>query len=357
MSGNSWKLDMIRRKMAEKGLDAFFVSDLNTIRWLSGFSGSNAKILLSLNDALLFTDFRYSEQVRQEVSVMESRIVSGGFASELARYDFGPGNRMGVERDRMTLEEAEQLKKVFRKGRIVPLKGFFEEFRMIKDASEILMMQQAAAVSEKVLEKVLPMISPAVSEMDIAAEISYLHRKSGAEKDSFDPIVASGSRSALPHARPTTKKFRSGELIVIDLGCVCKGYASDQTRTVALGRVSSEARRIYGIVRDAQLLGLESAFEGMRARDLDRIVRDAIADKGYKAEFGHSLGHGVGVEVHEAPSVSSLSEHSLHESAVFTIEPGIYLPGCFGVRIEDTVVMRKDGAEPFQRFTKELVEL
>jgi len=348
---------MIRRKMAEKGLDAFFVSDLNTIRWLSGFSGSNAKILLSLNDALLFTDFRYSEQVRQEVSVMESRIVSGGFASELARYDFGPGNRMGVERDRMTLEEAEQLKKVFRKGRIVPLKGFFEEFRMIKDASEILMMQQAAAVSEKVLEKVLPMISPAVSEMDIAAEISYLHRKSGAEKDSFDPIVASGSRSALPHARPTTKKFRSGELIVIDLGCVCKGYASDQTRTVALGRVSSEARRIYGIVRDAQLLGLESAFEGMRARDLDRIVRDAIADKGYKAEFGHSLGHGVGVEVHEAPSVSSLSEHSLHESAVFTIEPGIYLPGCFGVRIEDTVVMRKDGAEPFQRFTKELVEL
>lgn len=351
------KVEPLLEKMSRLGVGTLMVSDLHVIRWLTGFSGSSARVLLSRNRRVLFTDFRYGEQVRQEVDSMESVIVQNGYAEAFIEGGYLQGERLGIQAEQVTVHEAEKLAEKLKGLEIVPVNGFFDEFREIKNDLEIIWMKRAAAISEQVLEEILPLISPGVTETEIAAEISYRHKRLGAEKDSFDPIVASGARSALPHARPGKDKFRPGNLIVIDMGCVYNGYASDQTRTVAFGRVPDEARKVYGTTKEAQQLGIDSARPGMPGKKLDALVRDHIEKSGYGAFFGHGLGHGVGVEVHEKPRLGKTSDDHLFAGSVFTIEPGIYLPGKFGVRIEDTVVMRENGVEPFQRFTKELIEL
>jgi Xaa-Pro aminopeptidase len=351
-------LKMVLEKMKSMSLDACIVTDLAVIRWLTGFSGSSARMLITRTESRVFTDFRYREQAAHEVQMAETVITSEGFISELASGRYPLGNVVALQAENITWQEAQRIiEKLEGKQRVIPVHSFFDEFRMIKNGIEFEKMRRAADISEQVLEQVIPMITPSVTELDISAEISYLHRKYGAEKDSFDPIVAGGPRSAMPHARSSNRRFVPGELVIIDIGCVFEGYASDQTRTVALGRVSDEARSVYRIVRDAQALGLESARCGMPAKELDDLVRRFISGHGYAGEFGHGLGHGVGLEVHEDPRISPKGEHVLQENMVFTIEPGIYLPGKFGVRIEDTVVMGLHGATPFQRFTKELLEL
>ena len=351
-------LSGVRRKMTALNLDALIVSDLSVIRWLTGFSGSNARLLVSPDRCTLFTDFRYREQAAAEVRVAETVIASDGFAAEVVAGGYPLGAATGIQSDSMTWDEARRLcARLEPMTAPVPVASFFDDLRMVKNHIELMHMRQAACISEQVLELILPMIRPEATELDIAAEISYQHKKLGAEKDSFDPIVASGSRAAMPHAKPGAEHFRNGELIVIDMGCVCEGYASDQTRTVALGRVSSEDRAIYRIVEEAQQLAVDGARCGMRASELDGIARAYIDRYGYGEAFGHSLGHGVGIDVHEEPRISSKNCRNLEENMVFTIEPGIYLPGRLGVRIEDTVVLRSDGAHPFQRFTKQLIEL
>ncbi len=347
----------IYRKMASSSLDSLLVTDLATIRWLTGFSGSNAFLLLAGGKAVLFTDFRYLVQVRQETSGIGIVIMKEGLARELASGGLTLGSRMALQADHVTWRDVQQLASGLGGREFVPVSMFFDEFRQLKHLAELDCMRRAAALSERVLAEVVPMISPEVTEIDIAAEITYRHRKLGAERDAFDPIVAGGPRSAMPHAKPTGNRFQPGTLVVIDMGCVVDGYASDQTRTVALGKVPEEARRIYGIVRRAQKLGLEAARAGMIARELDAEVRAFIAAEGYGEAFGHSLGHGVGVEVHEAPRIGVAGTETLRENMVFTIEPGIYLEGRYGVRIEDTVVLGAAGAEPLQSFTKELIEL
>ena len=349
---------MVLRKMMCQAIDATIVTDLSVIRWLTGFSGSSARLLLTREKSWLFTDFRYKEQAVREVAVAETVIATDGFAAELGSGRYPLGDIVALQSDSITWHEATMLiEQIFGKQQVIPVDSFFDEFRMLKNEIELLKMLRAVEISELALEKVLPMISPSVTELDIAAEITYQQKKLGAEKDSFDPIVAGGARSAMPHATASKVKFRTGELIVIDIGCVYEGYASDQTRTVALGHVSGEAREVYRIVQEAQELGIASAKCGMMAKELDAKVRCFIAAHGYADEFGHGLGHGVGLDVHEEPRISPKGERELQENMVFTIEPGIYLPGKFGVRIEDTVVMGPHGATPLQRFSKELIEL
>jgi Xaa-Pro aminopeptidase/Xaa-Pro dipeptidase len=351
-------LESVHMKMADSALDSLLVSDLSVIRWLTGFSGSSARLLVCGERCILFTDFRYREQAAEEVRIAEAVITGDGLASELSSGMYPLGDALGIQSDGMTWDEALRLCGTLDSmTKVVPVAGFFDDLRMVKNSIELMHLQQAASISEQVLEMVLPLIRPEATELDIAAEISYQHKKLGAEKDSFDPIVAAGARAAMPHAKPSAAHFLPGELVVIDMGCVYAGYASDQTRTVALGRVSAEMKEIYGIVEDAQRLGIERARCGMLASELDGVVRDRIAEHGYGEAFGHSLGHGVGIDVHEEPRISSKSSRVLGENMVFTIEPGIYLPGRFGVRIEDTVVLRSDGAYPLQRLTKKLVEL
>lgn len=353
----SEKLEPFLEKMSRMDVDTLMVSDLHVIRWLTGFSGSSARVLLNRQKSLLFTDFRYGEQVKQEVDSMEPVIIQNSFGDSIVEGGYVQGKRLAIQSEHLTVQEAEKLGEKLKGVDIVPVEGFFNEFRVMKNDLEVAWMEQAAAISEQVLEEILPLISHEVTEVEIAAEISYRHKRHGAEKDSFDPIVASGIRSALPHARPGKEKFRPGNLIVIDMGCVWNGYASDQTRTVALGKVTNEARKIYEITREAQQLGIDSARPGMSGKDLDALVRGYIEKNGYGEFFGHGLGHGVGAEVHEKPRLGKTSEDNLPVRSVFTIEPGIYLPGKFGVRIEDTVVMEEGGVVPFQRFTKELIEL
>lgn len=343
--------------MSAEGLEALLVTDLASIRWMTGFSGSNAKLLLAGGTAVLFTDFRYQEQVRQETSGIATVILKDTLATTLASGPWKLGDRMALEADQVNWHEMRQLSEKLANRELVPVTAFFDEFRELKHVEELERMRRAVAISELVLEAVIGMIGPEVTEIDIAAEISYRHRKLGAEKDSFDPIVAGGIRAAMPHARPTASKFEPGTLIVIDMGCLVDGYASDQTRTIAFGKVSEEQRKVYRIVQQAQQLGIDFARAGISARDLDAEVRNFIAAEGYGEAFGHGLGHGVGIEVHEAPRVGTAATGTLREGTVFTIEPGIYLPGRFGVRIEDMVVLGPDGAEPLQRFTKELIEL
>ncbi len=351
-------LRMVLSKMMNHALDAMIVTDLAVIRWLTGFSGSSARLLLTREKSWLFTDFRYKEQAALEVVVAETVIASDGFAAELGSGHYPLGETVALQSDNVTWHEATRLiEQMLGKQRVVPVDSFFDEFRMLKHEIELAKMRRAAEISELVLEGVFPLISSSVTELDIAAEITYQHKKLGAERDSFEPIVAGGARSAMPHAAPSKARFRQGELIVLDIGCVYEGYASDQTRTVALGRVSDEARKVYHIVQEAQALGLAVARCGMLARELDEEVRRFIAGHGYGDEFGHGLGHGVGLQVHEEPRISPKGEHTLQENMVFTIEPGIYLPGKFGVRIEDTVVMGPQGATPLQRLGKELMEL
>ena len=351
-------LRMVLRKMMCRAIDATIVTDRSAIRWLTGFSGSSARLLITREKSWLFTDFRYKEQAAGEVSVAETVIASDGFAAELGSGRYPLGETVALQSDNVTWHEATKLiEQVLGKQRVIPVDSFFDEFRMLKNEIELTKMRRAAEISELVLERVLPLISPSVTELDIAAEITYQQKKLGAEKDSFDPIVAGGERSAMPHATPSKARFKAGELIVIDIGCVYEGYASDQTRTVALGHVSGEARQVYRIVQEAQQLGIASARCGMMAKELDAEVRRFIAAHGYADEFGHGLGHGVGLDVHEEPRISLKGEYELQEHMVFTIEPGIYLPGKFGVRIEDTVVMARHGATPLQQFSKELIEL
>ncbi len=351
-------LQMVLGKMMSQALDAIIVTDLAVIRWLTGFSGSSARMLITREKSWLFTDFRYKEQAAREVSVAETVIATDGFAAELGSGRYALGEMVALQSDHVTWHEATHLiEQILGQQRVIPVELCFDEFRRLNNEMELATMRRAVEISELVLEGVLPMISSSVTELDIAAEISYQHKKLGAEKDSFDPIVAGGARSAMPHATPTNTRFRSGELIVLDIGCVYEGYASDQTRTVALGPVSGEARDVYRIVQEAQALGVASARCGMTARELDNEVRRFITSRGYGDEFGHGLGHGVGLQVHEEPRISPKGEHTLQENMLFTIEPGIYLPGKFGVRIEDTVVMGLNGATSLQRFSKELIEL
>ncbi len=351
------QLENIYRKMSAEGIDSLLVTDLAAIRWLTGFSGSSAKLLLAGGSAVLFTDFRYQEQVMQETVGIETVIMKGGFTAELSSGPWALGDCMALQADHVSWHEQQQLSESLVGRRFHGVTGFFDQFTEFKHLAELEKMRHAVQISESVLDQVIPMISSAITEIDLAAEISYLHRKLGAEKDSFDPIVAGGVRSAMPHARPTASKFEPGTLIVLDIGCIVDGYASDQTRTVALGSIPEEARRVYRIVQRAQQLGIDAARVGIAARDLDGEVRAFIAEAGYGEAFGHGLGHGVGIMVHESPRIGTTASRTLYEGMVFTIEPGIYLPGRFGVRIEDMVVLGPDGASPIQRFTKELIEL
>ena len=349
---------LLQAAMQHQGWESCFLSELTLIRWLSGFSGSSARILLTPQGGRLYTDFRYRDQAASEVHGMETIITNDGFIDALRSDPAHIGATMAVQAAHLTWQEATRLQAILPlHSRMVAADETTEGIRMVKTGLEITRMRRAVAISEAVLAEILPLINDRVTERDIAAEISYRHLRHGADGDSFAPIVASGVRSAMPHARPTDARFRTGEPIVIDFGCTIDGYASDQTRTVVLGRAPEPFRTIYAIVRQAQESAIAAARSGMPASDLDAIARQQIAQQGYATYFGHGLGHGIGLDVHELPRISSRSSHKLQPGMLFTIEPGIYLPDRYGVRIEDTVLLTSEGATPLQQWTKELLEL
>ncbi len=351
------RIHMLKEKLFQSGVDAFFISDLYDIRWLTKFSGSSATVVITKQHAWLFTDFRYEEQVKREVQGATPVIVKNTLEEELKSPTYNFGTKIGFQADKLSYSTVQTYKEQMPNHEWIPLTALCDEFVMIKEPAEVESMRKAVEISDKVFDKLLSLITPSATELDIAAEISYWNKKFGADKDSFDPIVASGPNGALPHARPSHQKLQPNNLIVIDMGCVFNGYASDQTRTVALGKISNEAKSVYNAVLESQLLGIETAQAGISGKDVDEKVRTFLDEKGYGKYFGHALGHGVGLQVHEKPVLSKRNEKPLMPMNVVTVEPGVYIPGKFGVRIEDMVVIHEGYSEPLQKSPKKLIEL
>ena len=330
------------------------------IRYMTNFSGSVGLLLVTLGNPILLVDFRYLEQAKRETkqNCCEVKLVTNSFFDDLtailSKFAF---KKIGFESEYLTYAKYKYLAEILQGIRLISVQNSVEIIRLIKDEDEIKKISEAAHIADRVFEKILDFIKPGLTEIEIAAEIEYLMRKFGAEKASFDTIVASGSNSAMPHAKSTGKKLEAGDFVKMDFGAMYQGYCSDMTRMVVLGSPDKKKREIYNLVLRAQKTALNKVKEGLCCREVDSIARDIISEAGYADNFGHNLGHGVGLEVHELPTIGPKSNDFLQSKMVFTIEPGVYIEGFGGVRIEDLVVLRDDGPEVLTKSPKELVEL
>jgi len=345
------RMRAVRRSVFSDTVDGAVLTGLSNIRYLTGFSGSFAFLFLARRKTLLVTDGRYEVQVKEEVPDtqvrIESRRISEVIVDLCRRYGI---KSLGFEPAHLSVELYNLIK---RPGlRMSPLKSGVEVFREIKSSEEIAAIRKAIAIAEGAFLHIKPMIRPGIRECDIAAALSSEIRSRGSVKIPFDPIVASGKRSALPHAQPTTRKLRKGDMVVIDWGAEYKGYFSDMTRTLLLDRSTGEKRRLCDIVLEAQKAAVDRAGPGVSMQAIDRAARDVIQNEGYGLFFGHGTGHGVGLDVHEAPRVSALGKGVAKEGMVFTVEPGIYVPGLGGVRIEDMAVITEAGVKLLTRLPR-----
>ncbi len=340
----------------EHKLDALIISRLAHIRYLTGFTGSNALLLATPRNFYFITDSRYAVQATTEVGDWKVVIAKRGLHEEIKRRNYLRNvKRIGFESKHTTFEEYKKIKNLFTGKRWTALDVTIEPIMLQKEQYEIDNIKKAIAISEGVFNSVLGMIKPGVAEKDIAAEITFRHRKNGAEGDAFESIVASGPRAALPHGKATGKTFKDKELIIIDFGCVMNGYHSDITRTVVVGTPEPEANKCYSIVREALERATGAIREGIKCKKLDNIARSYIKKSGYNNYFDHSLGHGIGLDIHELPRISPYSNEELVAGSVITIEPGIYIPERFGIRIEDDVLVTSEGCERLTTLPRELI--
>ncbi len=352
------RLDRIRRLVAGLDADALLVTFLPDVRWAVGFTGSNGVLVVTRDAAHFVTDGRYAVQARQEVAEAEVHVPGYRLFEHVAEEGLlGDAEAVLVQADHLTVADLERLRLLLPDVKVQPVADLLVEEVAAKSEPEIDAIRAAQAVTDAVFEEILPYVQPGMSELDLAAEIVYQHLKRGCERMAFEPIVASGARAALPHARPTSRTIRPGELVLIDMGGVRDGYASDMTRTVAVGEPDPEARTVYGVVLDAQQAALDVLAAGKTGREIDQAARAVIAAAGYGEAFAHSLGHGIGLQTHEWPRLSSRVEDVLPAGAAVTIEPGVYLPDRFGVRIEDLAVVREGGHENLTASPKTLLVL
>jgi len=350
------RLHQLREQYASLNIDAFLVTFQPHLRYLSGFSGSSGIGLVTPRSAFLITDSRYTDQVRQETRRWKCYISKNGLFEELRARRLIPASmRIGFDGNTVVLSQYRLLKKLLPRAAFLPKVDCIEKLAAVKDPLEIASIRRAVSISDRVFGEIIALIKPGITELDVAAEISYRQKRLGAEGDAFETIVASGERSALPHGRASSKKLERGDLVTLDFGCVVNGYHSDMTRTIVLGRPKAEVKKIYTTVLEAQEKAIGAATSGMRTCDLDAVARTHISRCGYEAFFRHSLGHGLGLQIHEAPRISVRSTATLQAGNVITIEPGIYLPRLGGVRIEDDIVVTNDGCEVLNRSTKELL--
>jgi Xaa-Pro aminopeptidase len=355
------RIDRLRSRFPALRIDSFLVTFIPHLRYVSGFSGSAGAGIVTPRALHFFTDGRYAAQIKKEVRGAWKHHVSASSETLFTLIrDSGvlrPGARVGFDGNTLLYQEFRTLKKLFPGVKFLPKADVIGEIAAVKDESEIRSIRKAVEITDKTFAGILPMIRPGVREADLAAEISYIQRTHGAEGDAFDTIVASGERSALPHGHASSKKIARGELLTLDFGCVVDGYHSDMTRTVGVGRLPSEAKAIYALVLEAQRAAVDAARAGLRTRDLDAVARSVIRKGGHDRHFRHSLGHGIGLQIHEAPRISVQSRAVLAAGNVVTIEPGVYVPGVGGVRIEDDVVIGEGGCRVLTRSPKELMIL
>ncbi len=348
------KLTKLREQMQKRELDSLLVTNPYNLRFITGFTGTAGLALITPNDAWFITDFRYTEQAGEQVKEFKVVQAQKGLLDEVARIvQEAAVERLAFEQDYMTFATYSQYQEKLT-ATLEPVSGLIEQLRMVKAPEEIDVLKAAAKIADDAFEHICTYIKPGMTELQVSNELEFFMREQGATSSSFDIIVASGLRSALPHGVASDKKIEQGDLITLDFGALYQGYVSDITRTVAVGEPSDKLKEIYKIVLDSQLLALEKIKPGMTGIEADAIARDYIKSKGYGEAFGHSTGHGIGLEVHEGPGLSFRSETVLEPGMAVTVEPGIYLPGIGGVRIEDDILITETGNERLTHSSKEL---
>jgi len=358
-SGRS-RIDRLRVFFSELHTDAVLVSHPANIRYLCGFSGSAGLLLVDSTHATLFTDSRYTFQARQEVLEARVQIARNGIvraAGDVLRKGRGQP-LVGYSASHLTVAQKEALQTAAG-GRVRWLKdaSVVERLRAVKDREELVRMRDAAELISQVYRRALPLIKPGISELELAGKMEFTMKQLGASGPSFDTIVASGARSAWAHARPTSKPLRKSELVVMDHGAILRGYCSDLTRTVFLGRAPQKVRRLYSGVLEAQQAAKEAIGPGVTTGEVDAAARGVLRRQGFAKYFTHSTGHGIGLEVHEMPRLGSGEKFVLQEGMVITVEPGVYVEGLGGIRIEDDVVVTEGGSSDLTTAPREFVEL
>lgn len=360
------RIDKIRKYLVRQNLDAFYVfypldsgRFLPNVRYLTGFSGSSGAIFVTRKTATFITDFRYTDQSKAQVK--GARVVISKKNPIAAMEDIKEAQtvnmRIGIEAHRLTVAQKTALARALPKAILIDTTDVVEDLMICKDKSEIDNIKKAAEISDVAFERILGILKPGLMEKDIAAELEYQMKMLGADKEAFESIVASGYRSALPHGIASDKKLKKGEFITFDFGALYKGYCSDITRTVVLGKASPRQKKIYRIVERAQAAAVRKVRAGVTGKQVDAAARNIIVRAGFGKNFGHGTGHGIGLEVHAAPRVSILGTQPLESNMVITIEPGIYISGWGGVRIEDDVVVRQKGCLVLNQAPKKMLEL
>ena len=346
--------------LASGRLDALVVTYLPNIRYLCGFSGSAGVLVTSSRDTVLFTDGRYREQARREAESCRVEVGTGSALAHAARWLSKRASlrRIGIEAAYLTVAERDQLRKTISKhSRLIEAPGFIERARMVKDTNEIALIRAACRLGSSLFDLLLRKVKPGLPEAAVAAELEFAARKSGADQMSFPTIIAGGTRSALPHGRASIALLPPKGFVVCDFGVILAGYCSDMTRTLHLGRPDRTQKEGYKAVLEAQLAALEAVKPDKTVGEVDSAARKVLKKHRLDKFFTHSTGHGLGLEIHEAPRVGAGAKEVLASGMVVTIEPGIYLPGKWGVRIEDTVVVTETGCEILTNSRKELITL
>lgn len=352
------RINKLRDKLKEKKIEAFLVTKKENVRYLSGFTGTAGKLLITQNDSIFITDFRYLDQAEEQtdgcvIEEISSNFIEG-FSELLKRKKI---RNLSFESQDVNFKMYQELKEKLELDSLNPVESVVENLRMIKDSAEVEQIKKAVEIADQGFEFLLKFIEPGKTEKEVALELEFFMKRNGGEANAFDFIVASGKRGALPHGVASSKKIEKGDLVTIDFGTVYQGYHSDITRTVAVGNPSPKLKDIYQLVLKAQKKVISEIKAGMSCVEADKIARDMIAEAGYKDNFGHGLGHGVGLEIHEGPRVSYTSEDKLKSGMVVTDEPGIYISGLGGVRIEDDLLITEDGCEVLNSAPKELIIL
>ena len=358
MSIQTKRINRLRGELQEMNLDGLYVTNLTNVRYLSGFSGSAAQLLFLPDGQHFFTDGRYDEQSKSQVSDYDIHMIDPDYFTTFAKLGYlNKELKLGLEAAHLPLQTFRAVSEKFPKIQWVDTNNLVEPLAAVKDSSEIEAISEAAGITDRVFKEIIKEMKVGSMERNIAARVSYLFKTYGADGDAYDPIIASGPNSALPHATPGNRKFKAGDFVVMDIGAQFNGYCADLTRTVVIGDATDRHHEIYNIVLESHLAGLKAAKAGITGVELDKVCRDVIEEEGYGPLFNHSTGHGLGLEVHTYPRVSKVNDQPLLENYVVTIEPGIYIPGWGGVRIEDDVWIKRNGCTSLNRSTKELLEL
>ena len=352
------RVEKLRGELSRRGLDGIFVTDELNQHYLSGFAFTDGMLFITLHEAYLITDFRYFEMA-QSKAYSDYRIVmpENRTAAIKGYIKENDAKRIGFEGNSVSFKSYSSLLEKYSECEFVDVENMIEELRQIKDEGEIALMQKAQDITDSAFSQLVKSIRTDMTEIDVAAELEYYMRKAGASGLAFDTIAVSGDASALPHGTPRNVKLKRG-FLTMDFGAKFDGYCSDMTRTVVIGQADEEIKNLYNTVLSAQSAALEMIKAGVAAKDCDKTARDIIDSfEKYRGSFGHSLGHGVGLFIHESPRLSRAADSILRVGEIVTVEPGIYLYGKYGCRIEDMVAVKEDGIYNFTHSTKELIEI